>query len=467
VEITFEYRPLPVHASFHTSTAYERALFGAFGSGKTYAVVAEAIAWCLEQPGIRGLIVRKTAPELRDTVEPIFKEMVPAELWKAGEERRTGGHMESFLFPNGSKVLFRSMDDWNKHRSLNVGFIAYDEANEIDEESYQGMKSRVRQRDLTSEAKQRGYTGEITRRGIWAATNPNGEDWLWTRFVSKKKEPGTEYFKSTSLDNPFLPPEYVQSLLSYPEPWVRRYVLCSFENFGGQIYDDWSWDTHVIQPPKESEMPRGSIHWMALDPGTRNPTAGLWVWVDQAKRRLVGIAEYQEAGVAAAVHAQAWRKIEAQHKMNVRWRVADPSIETRDRGSNMALSDQYRRLGFTFAHGPKQHKDRIPALGQLIHARRFVVTTNCPQTAEAIQGYRWEDITPAQRATGVDPRVAPKKANDHLVDDAQYLASRWVKPIGSELVLPDESFSDEVWRMMRKKIRRVGAGSVSNDFGLV
>jgi hypothetical protein len=223
----------------------------------------------------------------------------------------------------------------------------------------------------------------------------------------------------------------VQSLLDYPEPWVRRYVLCSFDDFGGQIYDDWSWDTHVI-PPKESEMPRGSVHWMALDPGTRNPTAGLWVWVDQAKRRLVGIAEYQEAGVAAAVHAQAWRRIEAEHKMNVRWRVADPSIETRDRGSNMKLSDQYRRLGYTFAHGPKQHKDRIPMLGQLIHAKRFVVTTDCPQTHEAIKGYRWEDITPAQRAKGLDPREAPKKKNDHLVDCAQYLASRWVKPLSPD-----------------------------------
>lgn len=459
---------MPVHRAFHESAAYERCLFGAFGSGKTYAILAEAIAWCLEQPGTRGLVVRKTAPELRDTTEPIFRELLPAELYKAGEERRTGGHMESFLFPNGSKVLFRSLDDWNKHRSLNVAFIAYDEANEIDYESYQGMLSRVRQRDITSEAKQRGYTSEITRRGVWSATNPNGHDWLWERFVSDKKHQNTEWFKSTSLDNPHLPSEYIDALLSYPEPWVRRYVLCSFEDFGGSIYPDMQWDTHVIPPVKEADMHRGSIHWFALDPGTRNPTAGLWVWMDQAKRRLVGIAEYEQAGVAAAVHAQAWRRIEAGHKMNVRYRVADPSIETRDRGSNMALSDQYRRLGYTFAHGPKQHKDRIPALGQLIHAKRFVLTTDCPLTYEAIKGYRWEDVTPAQRSKGVDPREAPLKKNDHLVDCAQYLASRWVKPLGSDLVLPEESFSDEVWRMMRRKLRADRADqSVTNDFGLL
>jgi PBSX family phage terminase large subunit len=452
--VNFTYKPLPVHHDFHVNTARERALFGAFGSGKTYAIVAEAIAWCLEQPGIRGVIIRKTAPELRDTVEPIFFEMLPPELFKSGEPRRSGGHYESFTFANGSQVMFRSLDDWNKLRSLNVGFLAYDEANEIDAESYQGMLSRVRQKDLTKEAKDRGYTGQITRRGVWLATNPNGKDWLWERFVSDKSHENTAHFKSTSLDNPHLPPEYVEALLSYPEPWVRRYVLCSFEDFGGSIYPDFAWDTHVIPPLKD--LPRESIHWMGMDPGTRNPTAGLWVWADQVNRRLVGIAEYQQAGLAATAHAQAWRQIEAKHKMNVRWRVADPSIATRDRGTNMALSDIYRRLGYKFQHGPKSHKDRIPALGQLIHTGRFVLTTECPMTYEAIKGYRWEDITPAQRSKGVDPREVPLKKDEHLVDCSQYLASRWVRPIHPESITEPETFSDEVWRMMRRKIRSRG-----------
>lgn len=63
MRIDFDQRPLPVHVPFHRSRAYERMNFGAFGSGKTYAVIDEAIAWCLEQPGIRGLITRKTIPE--------------------------------------------------------------------------------------------------------------------------------------------------------------------------------------------------------------------------------------------------------------------------------------------------------------------------------------------------------------------------------------------------------------------
>lgn len=107
MQIDFDYRPLPIHHEFHTSTAPERALFGAFGSGKTYAVIAEALAWCLEQPGIRGAIIRKTIPELRDSTEPIFMQLVPPELWKAGDKGRSGGHLEHFTMPNGSTILFR------------------------------------------------------------------------------------------------------------------------------------------------------------------------------------------------------------------------------------------------------------------------------------------------------------------------------------------------------------------------
>lgn len=458
--VTLGYRPMPVFIPFHASSAYERALFGAFGSGKTYAICAEALVWLLEQPGIRGLIARKTVPELRDTTEPIFVEMIPPELYRQCEVRRSGGHIERIIMPNGSEVLFRSLDNWDKHRSLNVGFIAYDEANEIDEETYRGMASRVRQRDITARARELGHAHEITRRGIWLATNPGGHDWLWRRFhpESKERQEGTEHFISTTLDNPYLPPEYVESLLQYPEPWVRRYVLCQFDDFAGRIYEDWAWDTHVVPPLKE--IPAGSVHWMALDPGTRSPTAGLWVVMNPADRSLTAIAEYQEGGVSADRHAAEWRRIEARHRMNVRWRVADPTITTRDRGSNLGLDQQYRKLGFSFALGPKREQDRIPALGLLVAQRRFRATTNCPMLHEAMTQYQWEDLTPAQRAKGLTDETAPEKPdkrNSHLVDCGQYLASRWVKgvaPRPQPTADGREEFSEEVWRAVRKQVRR-------------
>jgi len=453
--VTFGYQPMPVHEAFHQSAAYERALFGAFGSGKTYAIAAEAIAWCLEQPGIRGAIARLTIPSLRDTTEPIFFEMLPPEIVAAGKVSRTGGHVSQFTFPNGSVVLFRSLDDPQKWRSLNLGFLAYDEANEVPEDTYMQLMSRVRQRDITQEARAAGYRHEITRRGIWMATNPAGHDWLWSRFVDKPEQ-GTAFFKSTSLDNPYLPPEYIDSLLLYPEPWVRRYVLCSFDDFAGQIYPDFQRETHIVPRPT---FDTGGLIWMGMDPGTRNPTAGLWCYVDKPNRRLVGVAEYQEAGIAAVQHAVAWKRIEAKLKLPVRRRVADPNINTRDRGTMESLHDIYRKLGFNFASGPRRYPDRLPVLGQAIAMGRFVLTDDCPMTFDQIKNYRWEDLTPAMIKKGADPKETPHKTNDHLVDCSQYLAAQYLAPQKVQLVLPEprthlEELSQDIHRTIRRQHQR-------------
>lgn len=457
--IDFTYKPMPIHAAFHQNTSYERMLFGAFGSGKSYAIIAEAIAWCLEQPGIEGAIVRKTVPELKRTTEPVFMKILPPELWHAGHKSRSGGHLESFTFPNGSKLWFFSMDDWNKHRSWNGGFLAYDEANEIDEESYIGMTSRVRQSDITAEAIMKGYTHKITRRGIWGATNPAGKDWLYRRFHpdSKDRQQDSEIFTSTTLDNPFLPPEYVQNLLTMPRPWIQRYVLCQFDDFAGMIYEDWNEEHHIVPSPftgwTETEL-AGRVFWMSMDPGTQNPTAGLWCWVDQENRRLVGVAEYQQPGLAATQHATAWRMLEAQHKMRVRWRVADPNaITQRDRGTATPLQSQYQKLGFQFNLGASSEDDRITSLAQLITTRRFVVTKDCPLTFEAIKGYQWEDLTPAQRSKGEDPKERPLKKNTHLVECGQYLASRMLPGVSAkEMRRRTMTFQDEIHTSIRKSL---------------
>lgn len=456
--IDFNYAPIPVHASFHESRAAERFLFGAFGSGKTWAGVAEAIAWCLEVPGIRGLIVRKTVPALRDSTEKEFFTLLPHELYAAGDLRRASGHAESFVFPNGSEVLFRAVDDWQKLRSMNLGFVFYDEADEFTEEEYNGIKSRLRQKEPTAQAKALGIT-EVTKRGIWAACNPAGHNWLWRKAVNPDtREPQIDYFKSTSFDNPYLPPEFIEDLLRYPKQWIKRYVLCQFDDFAGQIYEEWNWDEHVIKD--ELKINPNNVFWQAFDPGTRDPNAGLWVVLDHDgrisgnARSLIAVAEYQKPDLAANVVAKEWRQIEAQHKMNVRWRVADPgAINVRDRGSNMTLADQYRRLGYQFNLGPKDENDRIPMLGQLIQMRRFKVTPACPMTFDAIKNYQWEDLSPAMKRKGVD---APEKAlhkDSHLVVCGQYLSSKFVRPPSRARTKPELTFAEEVSRNIKRQMR--------------
>jgi len=464
--IEFGNRSLRVHEPFHRSSAYERCNFGAFGSGKSYTICDEAIAWCLEQPGIRGLITRKTVPELRDTTEQVFAERMPLDLWNAGELKKAGGHFDRFIFPNGSEILFRSIDDWRKLKSLNLGFIAWDEWNEFDEETTIAMRARIRQRFPTPEARARGYTAEITRRGMWGAANPEGKDWLWDRYhpdspkfqLAIAKGESRAAFFSTSLDNPFLSPDTLEAYMQMPELWVKRYVLCQFDDFQGKIYDEFSHERHTVEHPNWRRLGvNGPLVWMGMDPGTseKNPTAGLWCWIDRDHRRLVGIAEYEMPGVAVDGHVSAWRGIEAKQQMSVGWRVSDPNaITQRDRGTMISLQSQYGKQGYHFNLGASADTPRITSLGHLIHLNRFVLSRQaCPKTFDAIANYQYKDLTPAQRASGETPPDKPLKKNDHLVNCAQWLAGREapMAPIHRRGVPKD--FNAEIHQAIRKQLR--------------
>jgi hypothetical protein len=330
--------------------------------------------------------------------------------------------------------------------------IAWDELNEFDEETYLGMMGRLRQKEPTPEGKRYGATA-ITRRQIIAATNPSGHDWVWDRFVNKRI-PGTAFYKSSSLDNPYLPVEYVDTLLTYPEAWVKRYVLCQFDDFAGQIYEGWG--HKFVIPHEDIELPENAEIWHAMDPGMRNPTGALWAWIDRSTGRVVVLHEYQETYTGIEAHAKAWREIEKENNFNVTWRVADPTVMKYSPDTAMQMHDMYRRQGFTFATGPVRYEDRIPALGALIEQGRLYASDRCPMFFEQVQNYRWTDLTPAARMGKRAAPETPVKKDEHLVDCGQYLASRLVvarpgKRPPDDLT-PRELFSQEAVTQIKKNL---------------
>lgn len=436
-----DYDPLPVFDPFHTYAGREGALIGGYGSGKSVALCAELLKQALEQPGSEWLLARKTLNSLAITTEKTFLDMLPGEFLKASKLTKGGGHVQYIDLPTGSRIHFKGLDDWHKIKSLNLAGFFLDEADEIDQTSYEGLKSRIRQVHPLKAAGLPRNT--IIRSGIIRlAMNPNGHDYYWDHYIkgAESNEGGRLIgggdrmaFLSTSLDNPYNPFSYIEDLLAMPEPWVRRYVFCSFDDFQGVIYPEWDWKTHVIKPYGLYD-PRG-LFLMGMDPGTQNPTAGIWCYVDHALGALVGVAEYIQPGVDVSGHVHAWRRIEAQGthntsrrpgRMRVQRRIADPSIATRDRGSMNSLESLYARHQFHFEHGPKNIPDRLPALGELIHGSRFLVTEELELTYEQIKQYRYEDLTPNQIEKGVEAK--PLKKNVDLVDTAQYVASRWISP---------------------------------------
>jgi len=498
LDIHFNYTPFDVHIPFHQTSAREKAAIGAVGSGKTIALCADAILLGLQQPGSRILIARQTVPSLRDTTEHEFLSLlnaIPEELegvqkkslYDLCEVRRSGGHVDRLMLPNGSEYLFRSLDDWRKLMSLNIAAFYIDEASEIAVESYLGLMTRIRQTEPTQQAQRLGHR-TIEKRIAAVCCNPNGHNWVWEYFVNgptQLRESGLaanvaaannrRYFRSTSFDNPTLynpdgsPGDFLQSLLTMPEIWVRRYVLCEFDAFEGQIYE-FGQEQHVydhFDPPQNWERACG------LDWGLRNPVAVVWWARDPQTLVWHMYREYQsydqmnqmerESRVTPTVHevAAIIKSLEGSEK--IRWRVIDPSSHKREADSGKSVHYWLSHYGLHFQNGIQDYSSRINSFNQLLKTRQFKISTSCPQSQIAIQQYRWSDVA-AKRDTNAPER--PHKHNDHLVNACEYLATIFAtaRPLDSTPAdkTDKEYLHDEIWKTVKKQVQKRNVRNLGN-----
>lgn len=228
------YTPLTSQRLFHESNAYLRLYQGGFGAGKTLAGVWEALDVSLAYPRNFGLIARKTYRELEDSTKKTFFDICPPQLIKQYKARD-----DAVTLVNDSVILFRSLDDPNKFRSINLGWFYIDEASEIDDEDVPTM--------LTGRLR----LANVPWRGGWFTSNPSHvEHWMYKWFVERRAGAPERYFMvtATSYDNPHLPLEYIKMLEEeYSPQWAKRYLLGEFGFIipGTPVYTHFNYDLHV------------------------------------------------------------------------------------------------------------------------------------------------------------------------------------------------------------------------------
>jgi hypothetical protein len=460
-QIWVPYSAFPVHQPFHVDKAREVWAFGAFASGKTIALAGDAIELGVKQYGSRIMMSRLTIASLRDTLEAEFINLLTSNggdetattLWELCEARKANNHYETIVFPNGSVYKFLGLDDWKKRMGFSVAGFYVDEASEVPLETYsQISQSRVRQQQITPEARSLGYVErppEQWERRIRGAQNPAGHDWAWERFVNitdaerkrlMDKGIGRSYHRSTAMDNPTLynsdgtPNEFLTGMLDMPEQWVKRYVLCQFDEFAGSILD-FSRSQHVVpafQPPR---------HWkraMGLDWGLRAPTACGWWAQDPEDGTWYKYREWMSHDPGPDVQradpdrvipptevARIIGGLEAGETIHLR--AADPDIRKRHPAGDVVRSTEYwfQQLGIHFQLGAKDHSVRIAAQIEMLHTGRAKIMDNCPISIRQYESYRWETAVPGRPGREKEVRSKPRTVDDHLLDADQYLFSLW------------------------------------------
>lgn len=354
--------PQPRQACFMRRLEDEALYGGAAGGGKSDCALAEALRQ-VTIPHYRGLILRKTYPQLSELIDrsqEIYRPFCRDAVYK--DTKRV------WVFPSGAKIYFGSLahekDKYN-YQGKRFDFIDFDELTQFTWDEYSYLFSRNRS------------NGAGTRCYIRAQANPGGigHGWVKDRFITPAPPMTTiwddvqivtpdgkrithrksrVFVPSTVFDNKILlqnNPEYLTRLASLPEKERAALLYGDWDSFTGQVFTEWRNNpdgyesrlhTHVISQfkiPSDWHVIRG------FDWGYSRPFSVGWYAQDRDGRlyrirELYGCTSTPNEGVRweASKIAREIRRIEYEDDnlsgRNIRG-VADPAIYQKNGGESI------------------------------------------------------------------------------------------------------------------------------------
>lgn len=434
--------PTPKQTEFITANEKFACFSGGFGSGKTYAGCLRSLLLS-QYPNNFGLIGRNTYVELRDTTRRTFFDICPPEYY----DEASGGQWkpsENLLkLTNGSEIIFRHLDTISEKEllSLNLGWFFIDQAEEIGERVFQILTSRLR-------------LNTVPNRYGFIVCNPEPGNWIDERFrkplTKGELTPDHLLIDSSSRDNPYLPSDYVQTMMAnYPDEMIKRYIEGRWDVFENQIYPEYDYRVHVIDP---FDIPKGWEKIVAVDHGMVNPTAALFGALDYDGNIFI-YDEYYSPGIVSD-HAKAiLSKTEGQE---ISLWLIDPSTTAKTRekeGQMWSVMEEYDDCGlyFTPANNEKlaginrvreflkpQMNRRNPITKEIPSPRLFIFK-NCVNLNTEFPQYQWRKFRSLAQRNAIEQ---PRDFNDHALDALRYMImSRFPAPLKrparGELILPE------------------------------
>jgi len=234
-ERRIRYHPFFSQRLFDRCPSKFKGFSGPIGSGKSKALVYEAIKLSYLNPGCQGLLAAPTYRLLQDaTVSELL-----ASLEEHGIPHRF--HKSAFtieMLEPGATILLRSMEEPERLRALNLGWFGVDELTYGKAESWKRLCGRLRHPQARS------------KRGC-AAWTPKGRDWVWEMFISAGKVENYQCIQARPFENRVVldaTPDYYENLRqSYDEKFYRQEVLGEYlDMYGGTVYHAFS--SENVQP---------------------------------------------------------------------------------------------------------------------------------------------------------------------------------------------------------------------------
>lgn len=437
--ILFCYIPLPHQEEFHKDPAKYRMYAGGYGSGKTTTACAEFISLVLDTPKGTSLVGAATQPQLDQTAQKTFFEMMPERLIKSYSKQKN--YVDLI---NGHRILFRPLDQEGKARSLNLCFFWIEESSEVNYEYFVQLQTRLRNHATTN------------HKGI-LSTNPD-LNWIRSEFLLKSgrienaerkyyQEPHeinknfSTHIAPTSL-NTYLPPTfYEDTAKGKPAFWIKRYLEGSFEHTEGAVYPTFA--EHVAEP---FAIPREWERLSATDFGLRDPTVMLLGAIDPNDGTVYIYKEHYEGGQAVPYHARKMLDMVSDIPQGLlRQPVADPSGKKKNINDRRSLFDHYAEYGIYFKEGNNRILDGIMKVFTYFSLGKLKIFSSCVNTIREGINYKYKDQS-LDKDKNADE--TPIDKDNHAMDALRYLCQE-LPDDPTQLI--NESFSSQTYIQNKKE----------------
>lgn len=419
--------PLAHQEEYHLFTGWTKhhLMAGSLGTGKTEAMCIEAVQQCATYDNNIGLMGRK--------VLDAFKKSTLIQLLDIAGDfvKKHKSQDREIHFKNGSMIVYMALDDSRdsiqRIKSMNLGFFAFDQLEEVSEDTFMAAGGQLRRKG--------------TMRVSFHTCNPSGHDWVWRRWKKEKEKnnatkggyrlietktwtegvdaPTTKKEVRAYSDNPYLPHDYIKFLLDMPEKWVNRYVYCYWDEFQGLVYPMFNRKKHLIPA---FDIPKWWNRYVIYDYGYKNPSCLLFAAVDEEGFIYIYDLIYESETLIEDLALMLDERLDSDCSYDF---IADPSIQRTERDGN-SVADEWLDFGYDWIKANNDKKSGFDKVSRyltpddkgMIQLKFFNNTCMSPLIDE-IEKYKWKELK-YNRENKASPEE-PVKKDDHALDCIRYL----------------------------------------------
>lgn len=346
------------------------------GSSKSYHVALKIILKLLQEKRT-ALVVRAVYGTHKDSTFSLLSEIIE-DLGLGKKVKRVKSPFE-IMFPNGSNIIFRGLDDREKLKSVNnVSLIWMEESSEASYEAFKELIGRLRHPSLDLH--------------MILSTNPVSKtNWTYKHFIFnkdtqiekinefdlyKQKEiytNDTYYMHSTADDNLFLPNSYKEQLddiKNYDEDLYRVARLGQFGTNGTKVLPQFETLEHskvmaAIDDIKKPMLLNG------MDFGfVSSYNALIRVAIDHDEKIMYIYDEYYKKGQTDDITA-----IELEEYKHIR--ITADSAEPK-------TIQYFRQQGFNMVPATKFPGSRLQNTKKVKRFKKIICSTKCTNTADEL-----------------------------------------------------------------------------------